>query len=183
MMVTLITVGYQKLGLTDETGELRDLDDAGSPSSCSRALLDVLERRRGEAALKELRATLAQMQLAYAQAVERQRADRDRRPARAQMTTKPAARAETTTRPAARQTTPARGRLRKRPAARQATPARGRLRKRPAAKPGGCPMKPPKPPAATTARTRRRTSRPCPQSPEGRLISPNSSGRRSRRYV
>ena len=29
MMVTLITVGYQKLGLTDETSELRDLDDAG----------------------------------------------------------------------------------------------------------------------------------------------------------
>ena len=28
MMLSLVTLGYQKLGLTDETRELRDLDDA-----------------------------------------------------------------------------------------------------------------------------------------------------------
>jgi len=69
MMIGLVSFGYQKMGLTDETGELRDLDDARLAIELLRANLEVVEREQGEGHTRDLRSTLAQMQLGYAQAV------------------------------------------------------------------------------------------------------------------
>jgi hypothetical protein len=74
MAVSLVTVGYQKLGLTEQTREVRDLDGARLSIELLRACLDVLERERGAAGLGDLRATLSAMQINYARAVEEGRA-------------------------------------------------------------------------------------------------------------
>jgi len=74
MAVSLVTVGYQKLGLTGQTRELRDLDGARLSIELLRACLDVLERERGAAGLGDLRATLSAMQLNYVRAVDDERA-------------------------------------------------------------------------------------------------------------
>lgn len=69
MAVSLVTVGYQKLGLTEQTRVLRDLDGARLAIEFLRALLEVLEREGEAAKLADLRGTLATMQLNYARAV------------------------------------------------------------------------------------------------------------------
>ena len=69
MMVSLISFGYQKLGLTGETLELRDLGDARLAIDLLKAVLDVVERDAGQAHTRDLRSTLAQMQIGYAEAV------------------------------------------------------------------------------------------------------------------
>ncbi len=69
MTVSLVTVGYQKLGLTAQTRELRDLGGAHLAIELLRALLDVLQREVAQAPLGDLRSTLATMQLEYARAV------------------------------------------------------------------------------------------------------------------
>jgi hypothetical protein len=69
MAVSLVSFGYQKLGLTAETRELRDLADARLAIELLRAELDVLSRELGDARLGDLRATLAHLQMSYAQAV------------------------------------------------------------------------------------------------------------------
>lgn len=69
MMISLVTFGYQKMGLTDETSELRDLSDARLAIELLRATLEVVEREQGEGRTRDVRSTLAQMQLGYAQAV------------------------------------------------------------------------------------------------------------------
>jgi hypothetical protein len=69
MLVGLVTVGYQKLGLTDQTRELRDLGDARLAIETLRAWIDVLARERGDEGLADLRSTVAAMQLSYARAV------------------------------------------------------------------------------------------------------------------
>jgi hypothetical protein len=71
MLVSLVTVGYQKLGLTDQTRELRDLGDARLAIETLRAWIDVLARERGEEGLADLRATVATMQLEYARVAVR----------------------------------------------------------------------------------------------------------------
>ena len=43
MMVTLVTVGYEKLGLTEQTRELRDLGDARVAIESLRRLIEVVE--------------------------------------------------------------------------------------------------------------------------------------------
>jgi hypothetical protein len=68
MAVSLVTVGYQKLGLTDQTRELRDLAGARLAIELLRASLDVLEREGAGSKLGDLRGTLAAMQLNYARA-------------------------------------------------------------------------------------------------------------------
>jgi hypothetical protein len=70
MMVSLVSFGYQKMGLTDETAELRDMGDARVAIELLRATLSVVEGEAGEAQTRDLRATLAQMQLSFARAVQ-----------------------------------------------------------------------------------------------------------------
>lgn len=69
MMISLVTVGYQKLGLTDQTRDMRDLPDAHLAIELLKATVDVAERERGAEPFKDLRSTLAQMQLGYVQAL------------------------------------------------------------------------------------------------------------------
>jgi hypothetical protein len=68
MLVTLVTVGYQKLGLTEQTRGLRDLRDAQLAIETLRSWIDVLARERGEEGLADLRSTVAAMQLEYVRA-------------------------------------------------------------------------------------------------------------------
>src|SRR5450756_844880 len=70
MAISMVSFGYQKMGLTDETRELCDLDDARLAIELLRANLEVVERERGEARTRDVRSTLAHMQLGYAQAVQ-----------------------------------------------------------------------------------------------------------------
>ena len=67
MMVTLVTVGYEKLGLTDQTRDLRDLGDARVAIESLRRLIEVVEGE-GDPEAGALRSTLAQMQLNFARA-------------------------------------------------------------------------------------------------------------------
>ena len=67
MMVTLVTVGYEKLGLTDQTRDLRDLGDARVAIESLRRLIEVVEGA-GDPEAGALRSTLAQMQLNFARA-------------------------------------------------------------------------------------------------------------------
>lgn len=66
MMLTVVTVGYQKLGLTDETRELRDLDDAHLAIELLRAVMSAVEPVAATEEIETYRSTLAQMQLNYA---------------------------------------------------------------------------------------------------------------------
>ena len=70
MMVSLISFGYQKLGLTGETAELRDLDDAHYAIELLGAILRVSDDEHPVSDLRDLHSTLAQMQLGYVQALE-----------------------------------------------------------------------------------------------------------------
>ena len=70
MMSSLVSFGYQKMGLTDETGDLRDLGDARLAIELLRANLGVVEREMGEDVARDLRGALAQMQLRFADAVQ-----------------------------------------------------------------------------------------------------------------
>lgn len=70
MAVSLVTVGYQKLGLTEQTRVLRDLDGARLSIELLRASLDVLEREGAGVRLGDLRGTLAAMQLNYARVAD-----------------------------------------------------------------------------------------------------------------
>jgi hypothetical protein len=65
VMVTLVTLGYQKLGLTRETLELRHLSDARLAIELLRGLIETLEREQA-ADVQAFRSTLAAMQLQYA---------------------------------------------------------------------------------------------------------------------
>lgn len=70
MMVGLVSFGYQKMGLADETRPVRDLADARLAIEVLRAVLDVVEHEQGEERTGGIRDTLAQMQLAFAHAVQ-----------------------------------------------------------------------------------------------------------------
>ena len=70
MMVGLVSFGYQKMGLADETRPVRDLSDARVSIELLRALLEVVEREEGDERTSGIRDTLAQMQLAFAHAVQ-----------------------------------------------------------------------------------------------------------------
>jgi hypothetical protein len=72
MLVRLVTVGYQKLGLTEQTRELRDLRDARLAIETLRAWVDVLVREVGEEGLADLRSTVAALQLSYARVAAEQ---------------------------------------------------------------------------------------------------------------
>ncbi len=82
MAVSLVQVGYQKMGLTDETRELRSLEDARLAIDLLRAVLPVLHTASSRLPLADLEGTLAQMQLNYVRAAQMPDAvPRDQRPA------------------------------------------------------------------------------------------------------
>ena len=66
MMLTVVTVGYQKLGLTEETRELRDLEDARLAIELLRAITAAVEGAAEADEVETYRSTLAQMQINYA---------------------------------------------------------------------------------------------------------------------
>jgi hypothetical protein len=116
-MVSLVTVGYQKLGLTGETRELRNLEDAHLAIELLRTTIDTVAAEGTGERLSDLRSTLAGMQLNYVRAVDegeeapaRPAVEQDEAPVRA---AKPAA-------------------PRRKPAKRA---AKGRVKKSPPAKP------------------------------------------------
>lgn len=76
MVVAAVNFSYPKLGLSDETREVRDLGDVRLSIELIRAILDVLDREHRGAGTSDLHDTLAQMQLAYAHAVQLANAER-----------------------------------------------------------------------------------------------------------
>ncbi len=76
-MVGLVNFGSQKMGLLEETREVRDLADARLSIELVRATLEVIEREQGPDRTRGLHDALAQMQLAYAHAVQLDSAERD----------------------------------------------------------------------------------------------------------
>jgi hypothetical protein len=75
-MVGLVNFGSQKMGLLDETRAVRDLGDARLSIELVRAVLEVVEREQGPERTRGLHDALAQMQLAYAHAVQLDNAER-----------------------------------------------------------------------------------------------------------
>jgi hypothetical protein len=65
VMVTLVTLGYQKMGLTVETLDLRNLPDARLAIELLRGLIEAVEREKA-GDVSAFRSTLAAMQLQYA---------------------------------------------------------------------------------------------------------------------
>jgi hypothetical protein len=70
LMLDLVTIGYQKLGLTPETADLRNLSDARLFIDLLRATLGVVENELDDMQRRDLHSTLAQMQLSFARAVQ-----------------------------------------------------------------------------------------------------------------
>ena len=120
MMVGLVSFGYQKMGLADETRPVRDLSDARVSIELLRALLEVVEREEGGERTSGIRDTLAQMQLAFAHAVQLANAEQA---AAAEQAAEPPAEppaAEQAAEPPAAPDTPAEGEpAEKKPAARR----------------------------------------------------------------
>jgi len=134
MMEGLVTFGYQKMGLTDATSELRDLGDARLTIELLRANLEVVERELGEDHTLALHSTLAQMQLAYAQAVHLAGAAPAARPQAAEPATEePAAGESVAAEPAAAKKPAVKKTAPKKPAARKPA-VKKTATKKPAAK-------------------------------------------------
>ncbi len=70
MVIAAVNFSYPKLGLSDETHAVRDLDDVRVSIELIRAILEVLDREHGGEGTSDLHDTLAQMQLAYGHAVQ-----------------------------------------------------------------------------------------------------------------
>ena len=75
MVIAAVNYSYPKLGLNDETRPVRDLDDVRLSIELVRAILEVLDRDHSSRTA-DLHDTLAQMQLAYAHAVQLANAER-----------------------------------------------------------------------------------------------------------
>ena len=76
MVIAAVNFSYPKLGLSDETRGVRDLNDVRVSIELIRAILEVLDREHGGERTSDLHDTLAQMQLAYAHAVQLANAER-----------------------------------------------------------------------------------------------------------
>ena len=133
-MIGLVSFGYQKMGLTDETSELRDLGDARLAIELLRANLEVIEREQGEGRTRDVRSTLAQMQLGYAQAVQLAGVPPVARPQA--VAEEPAAQEAVAEEPAAAKAPPRKPATRKKPAARKKPVAKKPAAKKPR---GGAP--------------------------------------------
>jgi hypothetical protein len=67
-LVTVSSIGYRRLGLTEETKDERDLDQARLAIETMNAITPVLERFVPEELVRDLRQSVASLQLAYAKA-------------------------------------------------------------------------------------------------------------------
>ncbi len=76
LIVALVNFSSPKLGLSDETRAVRDLGDVRLSIELIRAILAVVEHERGEKGTGDIHDTLAQLQLAYAHAVQLDRAEK-----------------------------------------------------------------------------------------------------------
>lgn len=67
-LVTVSSIGYRRLGLTEETREDRDLEQARLAIETMRALTPVVERFVPAELLRDFNQSVANLQLAYAKA-------------------------------------------------------------------------------------------------------------------
>ncbi len=69
-MVSLSTLAYAKMGLTDDTRDVKDLEQARLAIDSFKALLDSVGDRLGEQDAQALSGALASMQMTFVQATE-----------------------------------------------------------------------------------------------------------------
>ncbi len=67
-LVTISSIGYRRLGLTEDTKDDRDLEQARLAIETMNAITPVLERFVPEQLVRDFRQSVANLQLAYAQA-------------------------------------------------------------------------------------------------------------------
>jgi hypothetical protein len=67
-LITVSSIGYRRLGLTEETEEDRDLGQAQLAIDTMRALIPVLEKVLPAELIRDFNASVANLQLAYAKA-------------------------------------------------------------------------------------------------------------------
>jgi hypothetical protein len=78
-VVTVSSIGYRSLGLTEETRAARDLDQARLAIEAMQALVPVLEQVLPPEATRDLQASVANLQLAFAKAAQEPGAPRGER--------------------------------------------------------------------------------------------------------
>ena len=74
-LITVSSIGYRRLGLTEETRDDRDLQQAKLAIDAMAALTPVLESVVPEELIRDFNQSVANMQLAYAQAAADEGAD------------------------------------------------------------------------------------------------------------
>ena len=74
-LITVSSLGYRRLGLTDETKDERDLQQAKLAIETMRALTPVLEATIPADLVRDFNQSVASMQLAYAEAAAAEEAD------------------------------------------------------------------------------------------------------------
>ena len=67
-LVTVSSIGYRRLGLTEDTKEDRDLEQSRLAIETMNAITPVLERFVPEELVRDFRSSVANLQLAYAKA-------------------------------------------------------------------------------------------------------------------
>ena len=74
-LITVSSLGYRRLGLTEETKDERDLQQAKLAIETMRALTPVLEATIPADLVRDFHQSVASMQLAYAEAAAAEEAD------------------------------------------------------------------------------------------------------------
>jgi hypothetical protein len=77
VLIQVSSIGYRRLGLTDETKEGRDLSQAKLAIDTMKALTPVLEEVVPAELIREFEQSVANLQLAYAKAASEGEADDD----------------------------------------------------------------------------------------------------------
>lgn len=67
-LVTISSIGYRRLGLTEDTADERDLEQTRLAIETMNAITPVLERFVPEELIRDFRQSVASLQLAYAKA-------------------------------------------------------------------------------------------------------------------
>jgi hypothetical protein len=67
-LITISSIGYRRLGLTEETREDRDLEQARLVIETMKALVPVLEQVVPEQLVRDFNSSVANLQLAFAKA-------------------------------------------------------------------------------------------------------------------